>query len=340
MLAGKDVSHLLLVLAAALVCCGCMNTPDRRALVRGDSQSRPRVPAADDAARATRPLRIADPPADQAPSVAQAPAGAGERPAAPAVPTAGPPDSLPALPDVPAPGAAAPAAESKLHRLHRLAAEEYARMDSYIVRLTRREQVNGKDQPKEVIRFSFRKEPWSVHMVWLEGESKGREVVYVKGRYENKLHTRLGPNDGNLVMRPGSRVALALDSPLVRNSSRRNITEAGIGAIIDRFGKLIEANAKGDKRWGTLTYLGPQKREEFDAPVEVAEQVVPAGADKDLPRGGRRLWMFDAAKNHLPALVVTTDDRGHEVEYYLHDRYIYPAQLDDKDFDPDALWGK
>ena len=50
--------------------------------------------------------------------------------------------------------------------------------------------------------------------------------------------------------------------------------------------------------------------------------------------------MFDAAKNHLPALVITTDDRGHEVEYYLHDRYIYPAPLDDKDFDPDVLWGK
>jgi hypothetical protein len=247
---------------------------------------------------------------------------------------------LPALPDLPAPGAAPPAVESKLHRLHRLAAEEYARMDGYIVRLTRREQVNGKDQSKEVIKFTFRKEPWSVRMVWLEGDSKGREVIYVKGRYDNKLHTRLGPNDGNLVMRAGSRIALALDSPMVRASSRHSITDAGVGSIIERFGSLVEANAKGDKRRGTLTYLGPQKRDEFDAPVEAAEQVIPAGADKDLPRGGRRLWMFDAAKNHLPALVITTDDRGHEVEYYLHDRYIYPASLDDKDFDPDVLWGK
>jgi hypothetical protein len=339
MLTGKDSSYPLLALAAAVLCCGCLNAPDRRLVAQSDGRTRPRQPAlADESAR--QPLRIADPPAAQPTSLVQASARGDDRPAAPPVAPPAPPDGLPALPDVPSPGAAAPAGEGKLQRMHRLAAEEYARMDSYIVRLTRREQVGGKDQPKEVIKFLFRKEPWSVRMVWLEGQSKGREVVYVKDHYDNKLHTRLGPNDGNLVMRPGSRVALALDSPLVRTSSRRSITEAGIGAIIDRFGKLMEANAKGDKRWGTLTYLGPVKRDEFDAPVEAAEQVIPAGADKDLPRGGRRLWMFDAAKNHLPALVVTTDDRGHEVEYYLHDRYIYPASLDDKDFDPDVLWGK
>jgi hypothetical protein len=345
--AGKDASHLLLVLAAALLCCGCFSTPDRRTVAQGDNRARPRPatqpdPSADVPVGAARPLRIADQPASplttRPTSLAQAPAGTAERPPVPAVPATAPPDGLP---DLPSPGAPAPAvAESKLRRLHRLAAEEYARMDGYILRLTRREQVNGKDQPKEIIRVQFRKEPWSVHFVWIEGDAKGREVVYVKGRYDNKLHTRLGPNDGNLVMRPGSRVALAPDSPMVRNSSRHNITEAGVGSLIERFGALVEANAKGDKRWGTLTYLGPQKRPEFDVPVEAAEQVIPPGADKDLPRGGRRLWMFDAAKNHLPALIVTTDDRGHEVEYYLHDRYIYPVQLDDKDFDPDALWGK
>jgi hypothetical protein len=243
------------------------------------------------------------------------------------------------LPALPAPGAVAVPAESQLRRLHRLAAAEYARIDSYVVRLTRQEQVNGKDQPREILRLCFRKEPWSVHLVWLEGEGKGREVVYVKGRYDDKLYTRLGPNDGKLLMRPGSRIALAPDSPMVRNSSRHSITDAGIGSLIDRFGALIAANEKGDRRWGTLTYLGPQKRPEFDAPVEAAEQVIPPGADKDLPRGGRRLWTFDP-KNHLPALLVTNDDRGHEVEYYLHDHYIYPANLDDADFDPDRLWGK
>jgi hypothetical protein len=334
MLAGKDATRLLLVLAVALVACGCLNDPSRRGLAQGAGRAQPRPPASGDQS-GTRPLHIADTPTAtpvaQEPSVAQAPAK-------PVAPTSASPDGLP---DLPTPGGAQAPAESKLQRMHRLAAEEYARIDGgYIVRMTRREQVNGKDQPREIVKMLFRKEPWSVRLVWLDGDAKGREVLYVKGRNDNKLFTRLGPNDGNMFVRAGSRVALAPDSPIATKSSRHSITEAGIGSTIERFGRLIELNARGDKSRGTLTYLGPQKRQEFDVPVEVAEQIIPPGLDKDLPRGGRRLLMFDAAKNHLPALIITTDDHGHEVEYYLHDRYIYPVQFDDKDFDPDTLWGK
>jgi hypothetical protein len=231
--------------------------------------------------------------------------------------------------------------ESDLRRLYRQAAEKYAGLaEGYYVCLTRREQVNGKDQPKEVIRLMFRKEPWSVRLAWLEGEAKGREVVYVKGRYEGKLHTRLGPNDGNLLYKAGSHIALAPDSPLVTSSSRHSITEAGVGNLINHFGAHLAANEKGDQRAGTLTYRGKQKRLEFAEAVETVEQAIPAGAEKELPRGGRRLWMFDAFATHLPALIVTTDDRGHEVEYYRYEKYVGPVRFEDKEFDPDALWGK
>jgi Protein of unknown function (DUF1571) len=334
MFVGKDAFRLALLLTAALLGWGCQNSPDSRpaARVRPLPNPNPDGPA-EGSVRAAAPLRITEPPS----ALAQGP-------------TAAQGGSLPTLPDLPTPGAtpivaqptSAPAVpgESDLHRIHRLAAEKYAGMDGYIVRLTRREQVNGKDQPKEVIKLSFRKDPWSVHFVWLEGETKGREAVHVKGRYDDKLHTLLGPNDGNLLYRAGSHIALAPDSALVRSSSRHVITEAGVGNLIDRFGSLVVANDKGDTRGGTLTYRGRQKRPEFADPVETIEQVVPAGADKDLPRGGRRLWVFDASANHLPALLTTTDDRGHEVEYYLYDRYVGPIRFEDKEFDPDALWGK
>jgi hypothetical protein len=327
MLAGKDVCRLVLVVVVGLLCWGCQNGPDRATFAR--AQRRP-VPSADqppdELVRAAAPLRITEPPA----AVAQGPAP-------------GQPVSLPALPDLPPagtpPGPATPA-ESDLRRLYRLADAEYARMDGYYVRLTRREQVNGKDQPEELIRLSFRKEPWSVHFVWLKGEAKGREVVYVRGRYDDKIHTRLGANESHFPYGPGSRVLpLAPDSPLVRGSSRHSVTEAGLGPLIERFGALVAANEKGDQRRGSLTYRGPQKRPEFNDPVETAEQAIPPGADKDLPRGGRRLWMFDATR-HLPALIVTTDDRGHEVEYYLYDRPIGPIHFEDREFDPDKLWGK
>ena len=93
-----------------------------------------------------------------------------------------------------------------------------------------------------------------VRLVWLEGEAKGREALYVKGRYEDKLHTLLGPNDGNLLYKAGSHIALAPDSALVRSSSRHCITEAGVGNLIDHFGAHVVANEKGDTRRGALAY--------------------------------------------------------------------------------------
>jgi len=48
----------------------------------------------------------------------------------------------------PAPSPTSSDPVAKLHTLYREAAERYAKVDSYIVRLTRREQINGKDKPE------------------------------------------------------------------------------------------------------------------------------------------------------------------------------------------------
>jgi hypothetical protein len=237
---------------------------------------------------------------------------------------------------------AAPAAPpanplTPLRQLHQAAARQHAAMDSYIARLTRREFVKGKYQPEEVLLFKFRKEPRSVYFKWVGPVGKGREVIYVKGRYENKIHTLLAAGDMPLA-RAGTRIALAPDSVLVRNSSRHSITEAGIGTLIDRFGALLDALEKGDTSQGAAVYLGPQKRPEFSVPLEGVEWNLPPGLDPSLPRGGRR-WCYVDSKTHLPVLILTQDERGQEVEYYRYDRFQFPVRLDDDDFDPDKLWG-
>jgi hypothetical protein len=71
--------------------------------------------------------------------------------------------------------------------------------------------------------------------------------------------------------------------------------------------------------------------------VPAAEHVIPPGVEDGLPRGGRRLYFFDP-DHHLPLLVITRDDKGQEVEYYLHDRLQADVHLDDDDFNPDKLW--
>jgi hypothetical protein len=220
--------------------------------------------------------------------------------------------------------------------LIRLAAERYASIDSYIVRMTRRETVRGKPGPEEIILFKFRKEPWSLHFKWLGETAHGREVVYVKGLYENKINTLLAAGDAPF-MPAGKRIALAVDSPMVRSCSRHPITEAGIGALIASLESLQAAQERGDHSHGTLTLVAPQNRIEYAQPVQALEQVIASGVDPDFPRGGRRLFCFDPEWN-LPLLVIGRDERGVEVEYYRYDRLQTPVRLDADDFNPAKLW--
>jgi hypothetical protein len=161
--------------------------------------------------------------------------------------------------------------------------------------------------------------------------------VYVKGQYRNEFLTKLTAGDHPL--KPaGSIYSLAPDSMFVRAKSRHLITEAGLGNLINHFGKLVEATERGERRQGTLTYLGPVSRAEFATAPEGVEQTIPPGADPLLPRGGRRLWFFDT-KERLPLLAITHDDKGQEVEYYRYDQFQSCGPLSDDAFNPDQLWG-
>src|SRR5262249_35829980 len=147
--------------------------------------------------------------------------------------------------------------------------------------------------PEEVLLFKFRKEPWSVYFKWIGEEGKNREVVYVKGRHGNQIHTLTAAGDIPALPLAGKHWKLAPDSALVRSASRHAITEAGVGSRSERFGALVDADEPGDRRGGTLRYLGVLKRTETEQPLEAVRQTIPPGAEPDLPAGGQRLWYFD-----------------------------------------------
>lgn len=243
---------------------------------------------------------------------------------------------LPVLPTSPTTSPDVPADDLQAAKLlYRQAADQYARLDSYIVRFRRREVINGRIKPEELILMKFRKQPWSIYFKWIGAEGKGREVIYVKGMYDNKIHTLLAAGDMPL-MPAGKRIALAPDNPLVKSSSRHSITEAGVGALIDAFGMAIQNVERNPRLAGTLRSLGQIKRPELGGPFEGIEQIVPPGVEPELPEGGKRYWFFDPV-SHLPTIVTTQDATGKEVEYYHYDRFLYPVNLDAQDFDPNKL---
>ena len=226
-------------------------------------------------------------------------------------------------------------AERPLNALYQRAQQRNATMDTYIYRLKRREVVAGKSQPEELIEVMIRKEPFSVHLKWLGTEGKGREVIYVRGKFKNEMQVLLAPNDLFASLMP--RTSIAPDSSMARAKSRYPITETGFGPLIARFGQLAAAAEKGDAPSGTVKYQGRVSRPEFAAPVEAVRQDLPAGSDPLMPKGGQRQWFFDV-ESGLPVLIIANDPSG-EVEYYCHDHIIGPAHLDDDDFNPDR-WGK
>lgn len=248
----------------------------------------------------------------------------------PPIPSVVKPSATPTVP--PAAGEAMP----QLRAVHKKAAAKFATIDSYVARLRRREQINGKDKPEELMLFKFRKQPWSVYFKWLGIEGHNRECIYVKGRYGNLIHTLLAEGDV-MLMPAGKKISLSPTSPLVTSRSRHSITDAGIGQMIDIFGKVVDALEAGDKRYGTMKYLGQLRRPEFEQAHIAIEQAIPPGAETTLPQGGSRLWLFDP-ESGLPVLMVTTDHTNHEVEYYCYDRIQYPVKLDDDDFNPDRVW--
>ncbi|MFN4259473.1 MAG: DUF1571 domain-containing protein [Gemmataceae bacterium] len=243
------------------------------------------------------------------------------------------------LPPPPAPPAAPPRDDNlaQLRQLHQRASAQYARMGDYVVKLYRQEQIHGEDKPMEEIMFKFRNQPWSVYFKWIGEVHQGREVIYVKGQYDDHIHTRLG-NDDRFPLMFKKVISLPVDSPFVKGRSRHSITEAGIGHMIASLGPLLDAVERRDPRAGTLRYLGSVNRPEFATPLVAFEHHMPPMFEPQLPRGGRRQFFIDPA-NYLPMLVLTYDETGHQVEYYRYENFQYPVRLTDADFDP-RQWEK
>jgi hypothetical protein len=297
------------------------DAPPRRSADDAPAQSEPDIPIV--------PLPPLTSPAKATPRSVSPP------PVVPVGTTTPPTSTSPAQPAPQADGTEQSPPHTARQLLQR-AASRCAGFDSYIVRLTRREHLKNKGNPEEIIAFSFRKNPFSVHLKWLGDTAKGREVVYVKGRFDSKIHTKVAAGDAPLLP-AGARLSLSPDNPLVRGASRHPITDAGIGHCVETLTAQLDAQERGDRRQGTITAIAPQRRPEYAKPVETLERTIPPGVEPELPHGGRRLIYFDPDWQ-LPLLVATYDDKGNEVEYYRYDRLMTPANLDDDDFNPDKLW--
>lgn len=220
------------------------------------------------------------------------------------------------------------------------AKKEHDKLDSYITRLRRTECVNDKVSPMSVLHFKYRTEPKSVHFRWIGEHAHGREILWTEEKNDGKLQIRLAAGDMPLA-RPGTRLSLSPESPLVRSQSPHHISEAGFNIYLDLLDRRLKEDQK-DPSKNLVKNLGLRRRKEYPYPLAGVEVVRFAGEEKCLSQDGRHHLYFDTNPNSpsygLPVISLLYDAGGREVEYHCYDRFLSPVNLDDKDFDPDFLW--
>lgn len=224
-------------------------------------------------------------------------------------------------------------------RIAELASQRAAALQSYYVRVRRREVVNGQALPEDLALLKFRSQPFSVYLKALEGSpTEGREIVFVNGKYNDMLQIRTGKSD----IISGIRMELGPTSPRATANSRRTILDTGFANMVERFNRLVAEEQKSGSK--LLEALGPQARPEILGSCECVKQTVPPGKEKHLPAGGERYWFFctnpEAPEFGLPTLIFTLDESKREVEYYAHDRLVPNVALGEDEFDPSILWGR
>jgi hypothetical protein len=161
-------------------------------------------------------------------------------------PSAAPPSQPPAPPPASSTSTAPPAAESPLDEPLRLIAEArkaYQEVKDYKCTFIKRERINAKLEPENIVAMQFRAKPFSVFLDWqAPRDVVGTQACYVAGRYDGRMRVHTTGVAGLLGF-----VSIDLNDSQVMEHSRHAITEAGFGNLIDRFGHCWETAKKKSK---------------------------------------------------------------------------------------------
>lgn len=149
--------------------------------------------------------------------------------------------------------------------------------------LIKKERIDGKIEPSEVIDVAFRESPFSVLMKWKEGARKAAATLYVKGENRDQLLVR--PNG---VFAFAGIVTRDPNGTDAKKGGRYPLTEFGIKIGMQRALASWKNAAKEEKLH--VEYLGIKRlKEAGDRPCYVLRRTGYAKAEED---GVREFTMY------------------------------------------------
>lgn len=124
-------------------------------------------------------------------------------------------------------------------RLAQQAHEKFRTIQDYTCLFIKRERINGQVLPEEYVYMKARSRPFSVYLKW-QKPYDGREAIYVEGQYGGKLMV----HSTGVEKVVGGTVALNPRGEMAMENSRHDITEAGIGNLVEQLVSRWEAERK------------------------------------------------------------------------------------------------
>ncbi len=125
---------------------------------------------------------------------------------------------------------------------------KYEQIEDYTATFVKQQRIGGKLQKKEELFMKFKK-PFCIYYKWLRPD-KGKEVIYVDGKNNNKLIAHLG---GAASFFPISKWIKPTD-PIAMSGNRYPITRSGIGNAIDSL--MSQFKLAADNNELSVAYLG------------------------------------------------------------------------------------
>jgi outer membrane lipoprotein-sorting protein len=199
----------------------------------------------------------------------------------------------------------------------------YAGIQDYTARFVKRERIKDRLRDAEDIQLKFR-EPGQIYMRWMGPDAPGREILFVKGRDQDRalIHEPKFPSSLiTILTRP--------DSPLVLQESRHPITDVGLGRLIDLLASHTHrAITRGELATREVPAVGPSGPAKAERRLEL---ITPKTATGYLAH--RAVVTIDSA-TRLPVAVELFGASDELLASYTYKDLIVNPGLTDRDFDP------
>jgi outer membrane lipoprotein-sorting protein len=198
-----------------------------------------------------------------------------------------------------------------------------SRTESYTAVFHKRERIQGRLRREETILFKFKK-PFKIYMKWIERPYRGRELIYVEGRNDNRIKAHEGGFLGfiNVNLDP-------MGSKVMRDN-RHPITESGLENLVN----LIAGQVRRGMEEGEFESRDLGEENVYGRATSKVEGIFPRDERKGYYCYRTVVNVDIEAKVPIKILIYDWDDDL--IESYGYEDLKLNAGLTEEDFNPES----